>query len=326
MRLPHPLKHTLATLCYTFGLALAVYLALLKIFALPCVGPGNCQTILYSKFGSVFRVPVGVYGAVLWLGIIFVRNKDKRDLLLLMLAVGAAFFMVIQFFVLRGFCLYCTLHAVAAWGALLLHHERPRLWMALLAFALAGGGFQLARTTANLQAQSGARAPSQLVALADHPAALPWLGEIHPRSPVLVLSFDCPACLDLLGKLTSENFQGRKYGPAMYFKVNDRNRALTVGFVAAVLSQRELTRRDALLATATLLLADKETALASPDAAAAQLAAFFPAALEKASDAEKILAAQAKALSAHDPGATTPLLVRRDGRVQAVFGPAELFP
>ena len=326
MPLSHSLKHTLATVCYTLGLALAVYLALLKFFALPCIGPGNCQAILYSKYGSVFHVPVGVYGALLWLGVIFVPNKDKRDLLLIMLAGGTVLFMVIQFFVLRGFCLYCTLHAVAAWGALLLHHERPRIWMALLSFALAGGGFQLARTQANRQAQAGVVQPAKLVALADNASALPWLGSIHPRSPVLVLSFDCPSCLDLLEKLTQENFKGRDHGPALYLKVNDRNRALSVGFVAAVLSQRELTRRDAFLATASVLLMEKENALASPDAAAARLAAMFPAALEKAGDAEKILAAQAKTLATNKPGETTPLLITRDGRVLAVFKAAELFP
>lgn len=326
MPLPHPLKHTLATACYTLGLALAVYLALLKLFALPCVGPGNCQAILYSKFGSILHVPVGIFAALLWFGAIFIPNKDKRDVLLLMLAGGTAFFMVIQFFVLRGFCLYCTLHAAAAWGAMLLHHERPRVWMAILALALAGGGFQLARTHANHQARSGTAQPAQLATLADKASALPWLGKVHPRSPAVVLSFDCPSCIDLLEKLTKENFKGRDLGPALYFKVNDRNRALTLAFVASVLSQRELTRRDAFLATASVLLMEKENVLASPDAAAARLAAFFPTALEKKDDAETILAAQVKTLSTINTGDTTPLLITRDGLVQAVFKTTDLFP
>ncbi|MFT3869949.1 MAG: vitamin K epoxide reductase family protein [Nibricoccus sp.] len=326
MTLPHPLKHTFATICYTLGLALAVYLALLKFFALPCVGPGNCQTILYSKFGSILHVPVGVYAALLWFGVIFIPNKDKRDVFLLMLAGGAAFFMVIQFFVLRGFCLYCTLHAVAAWGALFLHHERPRVWMAVLALALAGGGFQLARTHANHQAQSGTAQPAQLATLADKASALPWLGKIHPRSPAVILSFDCPSCIDLLEKLTKENFKNRDLGPALYFKVNDRNRALTLAVVASVLSQRELTRRDAFISTMSVLLMEKENVLASPDAAAARLAAFFPAALEKKEDAETILAAQAKTLSSINTGDTTPLLVTRAGLAQAVFNTGDLFP
>src|SRR6266496_1770417 len=105
MPLPQPLKHMLATACYTLGLALAVYLSLLKLFALPCVGPGNCQAILYSIFGSVFGVPVGVYGTLLWIGAILVPDRTKRGTLLALLAVGTAIFMIIQFGVLRGFCL-----------------------------------------------------------------------------------------------------------------------------------------------------------------------------------------------------------------------------
>lgn len=320
------LKSRLATVCYTLGLALAVYLTLLKLFALPCVGPGNCQAILYSKYGSVFHLPVGVYGALLWLGIIFVPNQDKRDVLLFILASGTALFMAIQFLVLRGFCLYCTLHAVAAWGALLLHNQRPRLWMAALALILAGGGFLLARDYAEKHAKNGAMQATKLTGLADNISALPWLGAIHPRSPTLILSLDCAACLDLLEKLTQENYKGRDLGPALYLKTNDTNRALTLEFVAAVLTQRELTRREAFLATATVLLMEKENTLSSPDAAAVRLAAMFPTSGEKKADAEKIIAAQAKTLATTNPGDTTPLLISRDGNTHAIFKTADLFP
>ncbi len=326
MPLPSFFKPALATVCYTSGLALSLFLAFLKLSTLPCLGPGGCQAVLYSKYGSVFHIPVGVFGAALWIGCIFVRDKNKRDLLLIMLAAGTAFFMVIQFGVLRGFCLYCTLHAVAAWGALFLHHERPRYWMALLACLLAGGGFLYARQQAVVQAREGAGNPSRLIALADHNSALPWLGTIHPRSPVLILSLDCPACLDLLEQIQTTNLKAKEYGPALYLKVSDRNRALTLGFVAAVLSQGDLPRRDAFLATAAVLLMEKENTLSSPDSAAARLAAFFPAALEKASDAGVILDAQSRILTQHDPGAATPLLVTRDGRFMVQIKPADLTP
>jgi len=324
--LPTTLKSSLATVCYTLGLARAGYNNMLKLFAQPCIGPGNCQAILYSKYGSVFQVPVGAYGTLLWLGVIFVPNKDKRDVLLLMLAGGTALFMAIQFLVLRGFCLYCTLHAVAAWGALFLHHYRPRLWMAALALALAGGGFLLAREHAETHARNGNAQAAKLAVLADNISALPWLGTIHPRSPALILSLDCAACLDLLEKLTQENYKGRSIGPALYLKTNDANRTLTLEFVAAVLAQRELTRREALLATATILLMEKENALSSPDVAAVRLAAMFPASAEKKTDAEKILAAQAKTLANTNLGDITPLLISRDGVPHAIFKTPELFP
>ncbi|MFT3783738.1 MAG: vitamin K epoxide reductase family protein [Nibricoccus sp.] len=324
--MPSRLKNQLASACYTLGLALAVYLSLLKLFALPCIGPGSCQAVLYSQYGSVFHVPVGIFGALLWIGAIFVPNKDKRDVLLLMLAGGSALFMAIQFFVLRGFCLYCTLHAAAAWGALVLHHERPRFWLAVLALALAGGGFFMARTKANSDAQALHANPSQLITLADHASALPWLGTIHPRSPALVISLDCAACLDLLDQLTRTDYKRKTLGPALFFKITEANRALTTEFVAAVLSQGQLPRRDAFLATATMLLLNKEVALSNPTAAAVQLAATFREGRTKAGDAEKILQAQAKTLATAKLNETTPLLISRDGGVKAVFGSAELFP
>lgn len=320
------LKSRLAAACYTLGFALAVYLALLKIFALPCIGPGSCQAILYSIYGSVFHVPVGVFGAFLWFGVIVVPDQDRRDVLLLILALGTAVFMAIQFFVLHGFCLYCTLHAAAAWGALLLHRERPRFWMAFLALALASGAFYFSRHLVATHAQADAARAPRLSMLADNPAALSFLGPIWPRNPTLILSLDCAACLDQLDELTRQSYTGRPSGPAVYLKTNDTNRALTVSFIAAVLAQHDLTRREAFLTTTTVLLSEKESALGNPAAAAARLAAIFPAAAGELPLAEKIIAAQSLALVDADLGETTPLLISRDGRAKAFFKPEELFP
>lgn len=319
-------KSRLATACYTLGLALALYLSLLKLFALPCIGPGNCQAILYSRYGSVFHVPVGVFGALLWLAVIFSSDKDKRGVLLVILAGSTAVFMIIQFLVLRGFCLYCTLHAVAAWGALALYQERPRIWTVLLALVLAGGTFHLSRQYVTARAETEAALAPRLSLLADDAAALSWLGPIRPRSPTLVLSLNCAACLDLLDELTRESYAGRSAGPAVYLKTNDTNRSLTKQFIAAVLSQRDLPRREAFLAVSTVLLSEKETVLASPDAATTRLAAIFPTATDQIQTAETIVAAQAKALNAAKLGNTTPLLISRGSHVQPFFTPNELFP
>jgi uncharacterized membrane protein len=319
-------KSSLATICHIVGLALALYLSLLKIFALPCIGPGHCQEILYSKYGSVLNVPVGLFGSLLWLGIIVVRNNDKRDLLLVMLALGTGYFMVVQFFVLRGFCLYCTLHAAAAWTAMFLHHERRRLWTPLVAIALAAGGFFLARQHADNVAKADALQAARLAQLPDNVSALPWLGAIHPRSPALVLSLDCPACLDVLDELTRFAFKDRVAGPAVFFKTTETNRVLTEQFVSAVLSQGELSRRDAFLASITVLLADKEKALSEPTAAGERLGAIFSGSAEKQTEARKIIAAQEKALSTVAVGETTPLLITRDGETHSLFKAAHLFP
>ncbi|MBK9990110.1 MAG: hypothetical protein IPP19_05060 [Verrucomicrobia bacterium] len=326
MTLSPKLKNLLAATCYTLGLALAVYLSLLKIYALPCIGPGNCQAILYSIYGSVLRIPVGVFGSLLWFGVIFIPDQNKRVVLLTLLALSTAAFMAIQFFVLRGFCLYCTLHAVAAWGALMLHRERPRFWVALLALTLAGGSFYFSRQYVATHAQADAARAPQLSMLANNPAALSFLGPIWPRNPTLILSLDCAACLDQLDELTRQSYADRPSGPAVYLKTNDTNRALTLGFIAAVLAQRDMIRRDAFLATATVLLSEKETALGNPAIAAARLAAIFPAAAGELQIAEKIVTAQSKALASAGLGETTPLLIPRDGRVKPFFKPEELFP
>ena len=326
MTLSPQLKSRLAAACYTLGLALSVYLALLKLFALPCIGPGNCQAILYSRYGSVFFVPVGVFGALLWLAVIIVPDKEKRTALLVLLAGGTAIFMVIQFLVLRGFCPYCTLHAVVAWGALALHRERPRVWILFVAFTLAGGGFYASRQHVAAHAQTEVALAPRLSVLADNPSALSWLGAIRPQSSTLVLSLDCAACLDLLDTLTRESYAKRTAGPAIFLKTNDNNRALTTEFLAAVLAQRDLPRRDAFLAVATLLLSEKETALANPAEAAVRLAAIFPAAGGQKQDAERIVAAQSKTLSEAQLGDTTPLLISRVGHTQVFFKPADLFP
>lgn len=326
MTLPPRLKSWLAAACYTLGLSLAIYLALLKLFALPCIGPGNCQAILYSRYGSVFHVPVGVFGALLWLAVIIVPDKEKRIALLVLLAGGTAVFMIIQFLVLRGFCPYCTLHAVASWGALALHREQPRIWMIFAAVALAGGGFFASRQHVTTHAQTEVALAPRLSVLADSPSALSWLGAIRPQSPALVLSLDCAACLDLLDELTRESYSKRPVGPAIFLKTNATNRALTTEFLAAVLAQRDLPRRDAFLAVTTVLLSDKANVLSNPAEATVRLAAFFPAAAGQKQDAEVIVAMQSKTLGEARLGDTTPLLISRVGRTEVFFKTSALFP
>jgi uncharacterized membrane protein len=318
-------KNRFSTACCTLGLALALFLSLLKLFVLPCLGPGNCHAILYSAFGSVFGVPVGVFGSLLWIAAIVVSDQTKRGVLLGLLAAGTAIFMAIQFGVLRGFCLYCTLHAGAAWAALALYNGKPSRWALPLAVLIALGGFQLSRLHV-AQASSTAVHSPKLTTLPDNPAALPWLGTVHPRSPALVLSLNCAACLDLLNQLSTRSYGGRDAGPAVYLKSNDKNHAVTVGFIAAVLAQRDVNRREAFFAVAATLLAEKDLCLGSPDAAAARLAAVFPLAISHQADAERIVAAQGAALERAGLGDVTPLLIPRSGQTRALFKIEELFP
>lgn len=322
--MPPSFKRWIATLCCTLGLALSLHLALLKFYSLPCIGPGGCHAIIHSGYGSVLGIPVGLYGAVLWAGAILVTERTKRGGLLFLLAAGSAIFMGIQFLVLRGFCLYCTAHALVAWLALGLNAEAPKRWSVPLGVALALGGFWLARVEAASQAAQAGPIAAGGGPLAAAPAGLPWLAPLTPRSPALVVSLNCAACLDLLDELTRQKYADVRSGPALFFKVTDENRELTTTFVAAVLSQPG-SRRDAFLSVSTLLLTVQDQALSAPREAATRFAAMFPNAGAQREQAERVLAAQSKDLEAAHAGDTTPLFVPINGRPRAFFRTEELF-
>lgn len=319
-----PLKRWLATLLCSLGLALSLYLALLKFFALPCLAGGGCHAVIHSGYGSVLGVPVGIYGALLWIGAISVSDGTKRAALLCLLALGSAVFMGIQFFVLRSFCLFCTSHAVVSWLALALNLYPPHRLALLAGAVLAFGGFQFTRLHAANTVAATLPPAKEGAPLATAPAGQPWLGPLTPTSPAVVLSLNCAACLDLLGEISRDNFKDTRTGPAIFFKVNDENRELTTTFVAAVLAQSG-AKRDAFLATTALLLTVKDLALSAPAAADAQLNALFPAAAAQKDAARKLLEAQTETLHAAHLGDTTPLLVPLSGKPRVFFKVEELF-
>ncbi|MGC4073768.1 MAG: vitamin K epoxide reductase family protein [Nibricoccus sp.] len=328
--MPPAARHTLTQVLVIAGLAISTYLTALKFFALPCIGSGGCHAMLHSRYGEIFRLPVGLYGALLWLCIIYVPDRTKRGFFLLLMSGGSAIFMLIQFAVLHGFCLYCTLHALIAWTVLYLHGEKPARWTVPLGLALAAGALALSRQhiaarAASSPSNSGSLSSTPNTSLHSQAAGLYWLGSFTEKSPALVISLDCPACLDLLESLTQRSYNDTIAGPAIYFKTTDANRALTETFIAAVLSQ-DATPRDAFLAASTLLLTQKDVALNSPATAAQQLAAQFPNAATRHVHAQRILADQSHALQSAALGETTPLLLPREGKPRAFFSIEDIFP
>jgi uncharacterized membrane protein len=320
------MRRAFAQLLPALGLALSAYLAALKFLSLPCLGASGCHAVLHSRFGEIFQIPVGVYSTLLWLAIIYVPDRTKRGLLLLFLSGACAVFMLIQFVILRGFCLYCTLHALIAWGALFFHRDTPHRWTAPLGLALALGATWLTREQAEARVAAATQlAPAAAATLHQQAAGLYWIGPYTERSPALVLSLDCPACLDLLESLVQHDHDNVSTGPSLYFKTTPANRALTEVFVAAVLSQ-EGTPREAFLAATTLLLTLKDSALSSPESAAAQLAALFPGASARRVHAARILQDHALALKVAAISEATPLLLPRIGPARAFFKIEDLFP
>ena len=318
------LKRWSATVFCTLGLGLSAHLALLKFFSLPCFGPGGCHSVIFSGYGSVLSVPVGVYGALMWGAAIVIPDQTKRAALLFLLAAGSAVFMGIQFFVLRGFCLYCTAHAVTAWIAFALNAHAPHRGSLVLGLGLAVGGFALARQHADARVAAVAPPANVTAPLPASPAGVAWLAPLAPRSPALVVSLNCAACLDLFEELARHSYTDVRNGPAIFFKVTDENRELTTTFVAAVLAQSG-SKRDAFLAALAMLLSVKDQALSSPSIAATQLNALFPAAAAQREAAERLLSAQTQTLQAHKLGDTTPLLVPLFSRPRAFFKVEELF-
>ncbi len=306
------------------GLALALYLTLLKLFALPCHAPGDCQKIIFSSYGTIFRLPVGLYSAALWIAALLQRDAFKRAIFLSLLALGSLGFMVIQFAVLRGFCLYCTLHALCTFAAFALHRTAPRPSLIIpLAALLAAGGFALSYQGAH----SVSATPTSVSSAPrlSFVSGLPWLAPVGEKSPALILSLDCPSCLDLLEQLTSHDFTSVKQGPTLFFKTTPANRALTQEFISGILAQKDLPIRDAFLASTLLLLTQKDLVLTRPDAATQALAALLPASTTEHPLAEKILAAQSQALSAAKLPATTPRLIAPDGREHSRIDISALF-
>jgi uncharacterized membrane protein len=319
------MKHWLSTVFCTLGLGLSLHLALLKFFSLPCVGGGGCHSIIHSGYGAVFGIPVGAYGALLWAAAFLVGDQTKRSGLLFLLAVGSAIFLGIQFLVLRGFCLYCTAHAVCAFLAFSVASANPKRWALPLGIVLAFGGLGLARAQAAKHVNEVTAIATKGTPLATAPSGLPWLGNLTPGSPALVLSLDCAACLDLLEELSKQSFADLSSGPAIYFKVTPDNAELTRTFVAGVLATPG-GKRDAFLASTALLLTLKDRALSSPSAAASQLAALLPGSATQLDHADKLLAAQTETLHAAKLGDVTPLLVPISAKPRAFFRTEELFP
>lgn len=317
---------TPATLVGALGLGLALYLAALKLFSLPCLGGAGCGAVIHSRYGTLLGVPVGLYAAALWFVAFFAGPRAAlRTRALLLLAVGSVGFVAIQAFVLHRFCAWCLAHSVATWLALALHRAAPKGWLAATAGVLLALGGYFATRHATLAAlppaASTTTASLRSTLLAATPSAA-WLGPVAPDSPVLVLSLTCPKCLDLLDDLTRQSYAQRPHGPALYLRSTASDRELTMAFAAAVAAQGDTL--DAFLSVTGLLLSQKELILGNPAGAATWLRAIFPAD-DRQSAAAALVDRHATALAATGIAAT-PLLLPRSGALLTDFSAAELFP
>ena len=321
--MPPRIERAVASLLTALGLGLALWLALIKWRSLPCLG-GGCDPVIQSRYGAIFGVPVGAFGAALWLALAAPLPARWRSTVHALLAFGSLAFMGVQFGLLRAFCPYCTAHAGAAITAWWWRRTRPAWWALALGAALASGGYLIAQRAADIRAGTAGR-PAALTAGTG--ALYPFDDDTTPAGrerPVLVLSLTCPACLDLLRAVTEAPWPAGRRGPALYVKSDLRDRVLATVWLAACAETAGSTRRDRFMAVTAMLVAQNELIASDPAAAAAWLAGVFRPSEVACHAAEQRLAEHAARL-AEVGVATTPWFLPADGAARTRMTPADLW-
>ncbi|HEY5228646.1 MAG TPA: vitamin K epoxide reductase family protein [Opitutaceae bacterium] len=255
-----------ATALVGLGLLTCVYLAALKLLNLPCPLSG-CASIINTHYGALFGVPLPIYAVPLWLTLTLPGTRPWQNavqlLSLLALALGALALMGIQFLVLKGFCPFCTIHAAAAIASAFVvpMKGRAHAWLSPAVLALVLPIFLVVKILGQADAQSwntpeevpaaeaAAAAPTPTAGAAAVPgpavipasvdkAALTWLGDFDPKtSPILVVSFQCSHCLDLLEQTLTRPRIGTLKGPKIFVYSTHGSSADTIAVLAAILAQ-----------------------------------------------------------------------------------------
>jgi len=89
----------------------------------PCT-IGGCETVLTSQYAEIAGLPVSLFGAKYYLTlliILFIYLDSKKEIFLripLLLstlgALASLSLMFIMFFIIKSFCLYCTISAIVS--------------------------------------------------------------------------------------------------------------------------------------------------------------------------------------------------------------------
>lgn len=219
-----------ATALRTAGLTFALYLGALPLLQLPCLG-GQCASVLGSSYGKILGVPVGVYGALLWLFTLLPTGR-LTPLASHALALGSIGFVALQAFVLRQFCPWCLAHAALCWAAWPLRHRataRPAL--ALFAATIIAALGLVAQRQFH---RPPAIAATSTLAATLHAESFNWLRPADTAAPVLVLSPSCPTCLDALDRFVAEGWPAATPRPAIIWRTDAVNRRVVATLAAAI--------------------------------------------------------------------------------------------
>jgi uncharacterized membrane protein len=340
-----PARTSILTTCLAgLGLLCCIYLAALKLINLPCPLAG-CGEIINSRYGSIFGVPLPLLAVPLWIVLALPAARAWQGgvqlAAALILALGGLVLMGIQFFVLRGFCPFCTLHAVAALAAAfaLPMRGRAHAWLPALMLALTLPLFLAVKAQAEARLRSpdapgysvaagagaAAPAPAKLALPANiDQAAFRWLGEIDAKqSPILVVSFQCAHCLGLLeGTLRSPQF-GFMKGPKVFVYAQPQESEDTVDVLAAMLSVPG-TPQDQFATVFGQIDAFREPLLTHDSKELRKrLDSLFPRYTEKLALARQQFNVQVVALK-YIPGKGSPYLLMPDGTSSYGVVPTDL--
>lgn len=340
------------------GLLACVYLAALKLLNIPCPLTG-CWAIINSRYGAVYGLPLPLLAIPLWVVLALPATRPWHSHVqlgsVLLLALGGLALMAIQFLVLKGFCPFCTIHAAAALAAAFALPMRGRAhpWLPSLMLALALPVFFAVKVLAEARVQSwdGQGYTTLTVipkasrdAKAAKPAIVPassmlslnanldqvafsWLGPVDAeRSPVLVISFQCPHCLDLLGQTLKHPQFGVFKGPKVLLYSSPDASADSIAVLAAILSVPGTPREQFTTVFSQLGMLFDPLLTRDSRALRSRLGALFPHYTDKLEAARQLLNAQAEALK-YIPGHGTPFLLRPDGTGRYDVAPNDLlFP
>ena len=104
------------------AIANASYLTLLKLTATDnCLIGNSCNDVINSIYGSILGVPLSYIGVIFFTCVSYLlfQYKFKKSVnlnhifyVLILGSVASLLFLIIQFVIIKSFCLFCTLSAI----------------------------------------------------------------------------------------------------------------------------------------------------------------------------------------------------------------------
>lgn len=219
-----------------FGLLLSLYLLWLKTTGSSCPLL-HCTTVLNSKWGQLFAIPVTAYGACLWISTF--SNRTVAYISGLMLAGGSIVLLYIQFVLIGKPCWFCIIHAACAIIFWILNNcygvYPTRRWLSIslivsalcIVILIQINGVHYYKKSHSLDSK-------QIIASIDTRCAFDWFGQATSNGPILVVGLACPHCIELLQNFKSKGLLKSRRGPNL-FLATGLGKECTAVFIASAM-------------------------------------------------------------------------------------------